>query len=226
MPKRGRRRKKNRTHKVDIVDPTITGKKIPKSIVVKRGKVGNYAAQLVQDVRRVMQPHTAMKLKERKRAALKDYISVAGPLGVTHMLMFSKTETAVNLRVGRVPRGPTLSFQVQKYSLSGAVRQVQRRPCDPSSAFKFPPLVVINNFDDAKQHLKLITITFQKMFPAINVQTIRLNECRRVVLLQYDKENDTIDFRHYFVRATPTGVTQVSNILSKQSFRIWRTHRM
>ena len=43
----------------------ITGKKIPKSIVVKRGKVGNYAAQLVQDVRRVMQPHTAMKLKER-----------------------------------------------------------------------------------------------------------------------------------------------------------------
>lgn len=208
MPKRGRRRKKNRTHKVDIVDPTITGKKIPKSIVVKRGKVGNYAAQLVQDVRRVMQPHTAMKLKERKRAALKDYISVAGPLGVTHMLMFSKTETAVNLRVGRVPRGPTLSFQVQKYSLSGAVRQVQRRPCDPSSAFKFPPLVVINNFDDAKQHLKLITITFQKMFPAINVQTIRLNECRRVVLLQYDKENDTIDFRHYFVRATPTGVTR------------------
>jgi len=214
MPKRGRRRKKNRTHKVDIVDPTITGKKIPKSIVVKRGKVGNYVSQLVQNMRRVMQPHTAMKLKERKRAALKDYISVAGPLGITHMLMFSKTEQSVNLRVGRAPRGPTLSFQVQKYSLSTAVRQAQRRPCDPSNAFKFPPLVVINNFDDTKQHLKLITVTFQKMFPAINVQTIRLNECRRVVLLQYDKETDTIDFRHYFVRATPTGVTRsVKNIV-------------
>ena len=70
-----------------------------------------YVSQLVQDMRRVMQPYTALKLKERKRAALKDYVSVAGSLGVTHMLMFSKTDASVNLRVGRLPRGPTLSFK-------------------------------------------------------------------------------------------------------------------
>ena len=75
-----------------------------------------------------MQPHTAMKLKERKRAALKDYISVAGPLGITHMLMFSKTEQSVNLRVGRAPRGPTLSFQAQRCSFSAPARQAQRTP--------------------------------------------------------------------------------------------------
>jgi ribosome biogenesis protein SSF1/2 len=193
---------------VDTADGTAAQNKVPKSFVLKRGKVGMYVSQLVQDMRRVMQPYTALKLKERKRAALKDYVSVAGSLGVTHMLMFSKTDASVNLRVGRLPRGPTLSFQVNQYCLSGDLKKAQRRPIDAAIGFKHPPLLVINNFDDSKQHLKLVSMTFQKMFPAINIQTIRLSECRRVVLLDYDQANDVVEVRHFFVRATPTGVTR------------------
>jgi ribosome biogenesis protein SSF1/2 len=37
--------------------------KVPKSFVMKTSKVGSSVGQLVQDVRKVMEPHTAIKLK-------------------------------------------------------------------------------------------------------------------------------------------------------------------
>lgn len=41
---------------------------------------------LEKDLRQLMMPLTAKKLKERKGNTMKDYISIAGPLGVTHLL--------------------------------------------------------------------------------------------------------------------------------------------
>jgi len=35
-----------------------------------------------------MLPHTALKLKERKSNTMRDFQSIAGPLGVTQLLVF------------------------------------------------------------------------------------------------------------------------------------------
>ena len=40
---------------------------------------------------------------------------VAGPLGVTHLINFTKTDVGTNMRVARLPRGPTLTFRVKAY---------------------------------------------------------------------------------------------------------------
>jgi len=65
------------------------------------------------DIRKVMEPHTAHKLKVSvtiatvcllslypqalKNNVLRDFLHVAGPYGVTHLLMFSKSEVSANL---------------------------------------------------------------------------------------------------------------------------------
>lgn len=41
------------------------GKPTPHTFVIERGKVGRTLSQLVLDVRKVMEPHTASKLKVR-----------------------------------------------------------------------------------------------------------------------------------------------------------------
>ena len=41
-----------------------------------------------------------------------------------------------------------------------------------------PPLVVMNNFGGGDEALKLASVTFQNLFPAINVQTTRLSACQ------------------------------------------------
>ena len=48
------------------------------AFVIKRGRIGMYTKELLQDTRDMLYPFTALKLKESKKNTLKDFISVAG----------------------------------------------------------------------------------------------------------------------------------------------------
>ncbi|GCC21765.1 hypothetical protein chiPu_0020240 [Chiloscyllium punctatum] len=91
---------------------------VPHTFIFSRGQVGLNVHQLITDLRRIMEPYTARNLKVQKKNLLKDFVSVAGPLGVTHFLVFTKTSTSVNFKVARLPRGPTLTFKVHRVSVS------------------------------------------------------------------------------------------------------------
>jgi ribosome biogenesis protein SSF1/2 len=186
----------------------ITGDKIPKSFVFSRGKMPGSLRQLQMDLRKLMLPYTALKLKEKRRNNIKDFLNIAGPMGVTHFLILSKTETAPYLRVARTPQGPTLTFKIQEYSLAVDVAHSQVRPRCPKDLFKNPPLIVLSGFGTGEQHLKLTTIMFQNIFPAIDINTVKLSSCERIVLLNYNKETKLIDFRHYSIRLQPVGVSR------------------
>lgn len=51
-------------------------------------------------------------------------------------------------------------------------------------------------------------IMLQNMLPTIDVKTVRLSDCRRVVLFHYRKEDGLVELRHYAIRATPVGVSR------------------
>ncbi|GMN38484.1 hypothetical protein TIFTF001_007719 [Ficus carica] len=160
------------------------------------------------DLRKLMLPFTALNLREKKRNNIRDFLNVAGPMGVTHFLILSKTQTAPYLRVGRTPQGPTLTFKINEYSLAVDVMRSQLRPRCPQELFKNPPLIVLSGFGSGDQHLKLTTIMFQNIFPAIDINTVKLSSCQRIVLLNYNKDTKLIDFRHYSVRLQPVGVSR------------------
>lgn len=81
-----------------------------------------------------------------------------------------------------------------------------------------PPLVVLNNFGQSEEsHVKLMRITFQHTFPTINTKTVKLSDCRRVVLYHYHKDEGTVEMRHYAIRAQPVGVSSaVKRILQSR----------
>ncbi|KAF2315013.1 hypothetical protein GH714_037555 [Hevea brasiliensis] len=149
----------------------VTGDKIPKSFVFSREKLPGPLKQLQMDLRKLMLPYTALNLREKKRNNLRDFLNVSGPMGVTHFLILSKTETASYLRVARTPQGPTLTFKIHEYSTAQDVAQSQLRPRCPQDLFKNPPLIVLSGFGSGEQHLKLTTIMFQNIFPAIDINT-------------------------------------------------------
>lgn len=83
-----RRRHKKRTHVEDSEDAVDN---TPKSMVIKLTRRGNGTgslSQLVRDVRQLMQPHTAIRLRERSTNKLRDFVSMTGPLGVSHLMVF------------------------------------------------------------------------------------------------------------------------------------------
>lgn len=229
------RKTKKRTH-VQISEEDMD--KIPKSMIFKMGskKGGSVAAspaaqhalaQLVRDLRCAMEPHTAGKLRERKGNKLKDFVTMAGPLGVSHLMILTQSEGGMtSLRMARVPRGPTLHFKVSQYSLIKDVRKFVRAPKSSSgNLYKEPPLLVMNNFslksDDATNpHETLVTQMFQNMFPPISAQNTKIPSLKRVVMLNRDKETGTIEFRHYAIDTRPVDVSRGVKKLSKLKHKL------
>ena len=129
-------------------------------------------------------------------------------LGVTHFVVFTKTDRGTNLRIARAPKGPTLTFRIQQYSLMKDVLAAQQKPRSPGQEYLFAPLLVLNNFTGGSQPVKLMATMFQNMFPSLNVQKMHISDCRRVVLLDYDTESESISFRHYYINVKPVGLSK------------------
>lgn len=143
-----RRRVKKRTHMgFNNPESNVQGHataKDPKSMVIRigAGEVGTSVSQLATDVRKVMEPGTASRLKERRANKLRDYLAMCGPLGVTHLMLFSRSESGnTNLRVALTPRGPTMNFRVDQYSLCRDVQKIQKHPKGMGKEFLTAPLV-------------------------------------------------------------------------------------
>ena len=65
-----------------------------------------------------MYPYTAMHLKESKKNSIKDFVGVAGQFGVSHMMVITQTEVGNYLRFIKNPKGPTMVFKIEEYSLA------------------------------------------------------------------------------------------------------------
>lgn len=50
--------------------------------------------------------------------------------------------------------------------------------------------------------------SFQTLFPPLSPHTLSLSSARRVVLVSYNTERETIDFRHYVIKVKPYGVSK------------------
>jgi hypothetical protein len=102
MPKRGRSRKKNRTHVAADegggASSALDGgngndHKVPKSLIMRRGKTALEIGELVHDMRRIMQPYTALNFTDSTdtKTTLQQYAtSLALPMGISHILQFSQ----------------------------------------------------------------------------------------------------------------------------------------
>ncbi|KAM0257367.1 hypothetical protein ACHAQJ_004455 [Trichoderma viride] len=242
-----KRRVKKRTHMgASNPQPATAGHasaRDPKSMVIRigAGEVGSSISQLASDVRKVMEPGTASRLKERRGNRLRDYVVMCGPLSVTHLLLFSRSEGGnTNMRVALAPRGPTLNFRVEKYSLCKDIQKIQRHPKGMGKEFLAAPLLVMNGFNrpnsSAKskvpKHLEsLATTVFSSMFPPINPQTTPIKSIRRVLLLnrEQSKEDDgtfILNFRHYAITTRRSGVSkQLRRINAADKFLGTKTSR-
>ncbi|KAL7199116.1 hypothetical protein ACSBR2_021404 [Camellia fascicularis] len=97
----------------------------------------------------------------------------------------------------KIPR----SFVFSRGKLPGSLRQLQADLRKLMFPYTAPNLkIVLSGFGTGEQHLKLTTIMFQNIFPAIDV---KLSSCQRIVLLNYNKERKLIDFQHYSIRLQP-----------------------
>lgn len=149
---------------------------------------------------------------------------MAGPLGVSHLFLFSRSKNGnVHLRVALTPRGPTLTFRIERYALAKDIAKTQKHPRGGGKEFLTAPLLVMNNFtsqanadsegdNPIKKQLESLTTTiFQSMFPPINPQATPLNSIKRILLLNREVQSDgsyILSLRHYAITTRKSGVSR------------------
>ncbi|XP_055587261.1 protein Peter pan-like [Uranotaenia lowii] len=210
MKKKGRRNKKGNKVKLDAPiheEPTAL-KNAPHTFVIHRGEKCSSVVALSRDFRRMMDPFTASSLRERRVNKIKDFVHLSGFFHVSHMCLFSLSSQSLSLKVIRMPKGPTLTFQVTQYSLAKDVISLSRKQYVDDESFQTAPLVILNSFSGEGRHLKLMASTFQNMFPAINLSTVKLSSLKRCVLLSYNPVSKLIDMRHYSVTVVPVNLNK------------------
>jgi len=95
-------------------------------------------------------------LQEKKRNNLRDFLNVAGPMGVTHFFILSKTASSPYLRVATTPQGPTLTFKIQEYSLAADIARSQLHPRCPKDLFKNSALVKYSLYSLSTEGLQIL----------------------------------------------------------------------
>lgn len=90
----------------------------------------------------MIEPGMATRLKERRANTLRNYLTMVGPLGVSYLMSFSRSESRnTNMRFAITPRGPTLHFNVEKYSLCKDVRKAMKHLKGSEKEYLTAPLV-------------------------------------------------------------------------------------
>lgn len=87
-------------------------------------------------------------------------MNFAGPMGVTHFLILSKTNASPYLRVARAPQGPTLTFKILEYALAADIAKSQLHPRRPPNLFKNSPLVIFYTYNSTYCHIDIDMTAF------------------------------------------------------------------
>lgn len=129
-----------------------------------------------------------------------------------------------------VVQGPTLQFKIHSFSTAKDVQALHVKPLNMSPAeLDSSPLVVLNNIQGEElierlilfiflyniggtgvddRHLQLMSVSFRNMFAPINVQTVKIKHCSRVVLFDRNPETNIISVRHYRIVLNPLGISK------------------
>lgn len=213
MPAKNRTRLQRKQRATQVFDSAEDAKQ-PHSIVVSRGKVGKNLNQLMLDYRKVMSPYTASNLRVSKGNVMKDFLTIAGPLNVTHLLTFSKTNESVSFRLITTPKGPTMSFKVEEYMLRKDIENAIKRPVADDNLYRQSPLLVMYGFTDNTEAERLTYEAFRALFPRLKPSETVVAGIRRVVMLNYDKEKGVLEFRHYAIQTRLGAKKKIQNLLN------------
>ncbi|KAL0222337.1 hypothetical protein RCL1_002191 [Eukaryota sp. TZLM3-RCL] len=214
------RRRKTRTHKPPTEEDYGVG--IPRVFIFEKGDVSRSLKHLVKDMRLIFSPNTSRRLKVKPTNTIKDFVAVADPLNISHLFCLTQTEVAPYLRIMRLPQGPTITFRIESFSLMRDIASYRTEHSLTNSAgstdFSVAPLLVLSGFGSSSSLdsnvLTLVSTSFQQVLPSINLNSIKLTDCKRIMLVHKTTE-DMIEIRHYSVSSTVQSKSTVINKLSR-----------
>ncbi|CAK9290755.1 unnamed protein product [Gordionus sp. m RMFG-2023] len=186
----------------------------PHVLIINRGHLPSRLMELIKNTRSIFEPYTSSKLKVRSSNTFKDFVSIAGTFHIHHIISFSMTETAYNMRICRVPHGPTLFFKLIGATLAREVDQLIRKPIKdqvseseieidgPENQIVLPQN--ISGKGNIKSHQSAIRLV--EMGPRISLKLIKIEDglCQGKVIY------------HHYIKKSPDELSRLEEIHRKK----------
>jgi len=187
-------------------------KKSSLNLIFSKGHVSSLIKELVLNIKKMLIPNIVNNVQVKRYNKLKDLLNVAGVLGITFFWICTQSELGVKLRLIRVPHGPSLTFRIEKFSLSRNIISFQKKPEILNGHFNYP-LVILNNFSKDENH-QIISTMFQNIFPTLKIRKVNLSDCNRACLFDYNAKNEIIQIRHYKIKNSHISLNKkINNII-------------
>jgi ribosome biogenesis protein SSF1/2 len=139
------------------------------------------------------------------------------------MAVLTQTDVSNYLRIIKNPRGPTITFRLNEYSLArDVVRFVQETKKNSkifSTTLQTAPLLIMNGFSSRPDNdpMKIVSLMIQSMFPPLKVQSMNLSTCKRIILFNLTDKNE-IEFRHYGLSARQRAINRtIKKLVNKNT---------
>lgn len=221
MPKVYGKRKKTKTQTEDVQElPSST----PRSLVLRRGKVGVYLQRLIKELRNVLYPFCAINLKESNRNSLKDFLSLVDVYGLSHMFAITNTERASYMRLAKMPSGPTITFKINKYCLATDIFNTSKNKKPLSKTFNHIPLCILNGFNNPSidkkysEAISIVSTMLQSIFPPLNLNELTISQAQKAIVFNLDLNKlgePIIEMRHFDIDTEKASTKKtISNILN------------
>ena len=98
-----------------------------------------------------MYPYTLINLKESKKNNIKDFLSLVDIYGLSHMMMFTNTEKNSYLHFAKMPKGPTVTFSIKKYTLASDIfSNIEKDRIPLTKNYGNIPLLIMSGFNNSK----------------------------------------------------------------------------
>lgn len=196
---------------------------IPRSLVLKRGRVGIYLKKLIKEMRILLYPFCAINLKEKNSNKMKDFLSLVDIYGFSHMFAFTNTEKNSYLKLAKLPSGPTITFKINKYCLAGDIfRENENDGKALIKLFNHTPICILNGFNNLhskdKQPYDIVSTMLQSVFPPIDLNQLKSEQAKKSIFFSVDynkKGEPEVEMRHFYIEQEKASTKKtISNILN------------
>lgn len=221
-PKSKSKPKQKPTQTIDQQEQELSSS-IPRSLVLKRGRVGIYLKKLIKEMRILLYPFCAINLKEKNSNKMKDFLSLVDIYGFSHMFAFTNTEKNSYLKLAKLPSGPTITFKINKYCLAGDIfRENENDGKALIKLFNHTPICILNGFNNLhskdKQPFDIVSTMLQSVFPPIDLNQLKSEQAKKSIFfsVEYDKKGEPeVEMRHFYIEQEKSSTKKtISNILN------------
>lgn len=187
---------------------------VPKSFVIHRSEISKDLKVLESNIREMMYPFTAMKLKESGKAKMKEILHTTKNFGVRNLFILGSKGKNNILKLANLPNGPTFTFKVDSFCLNRDLQNLIPRNKNVQATQLGIPLAIVKGFKDDvkgldKKSSRLLTALFSNMFPKLSYfKNLNAGTFKRAILVHFDEKKGSIEIRNYYIRRNYSGINK------------------